>query len=567
MSAPAEPHGQLSDLIGDLSPHGVLITDRDLVVRGWNSWLARHTRQPAAMALGRPLFELFPDLAARQLDAVYRQALAGQTVVLSHRLHRYLLPMPAVDEYAGQFEQMQQSAQVAPFKQGDAIAGTITVVNDVTERVAREQELQLLLTQERRARAEAERAVDRVERLLQVTTALSIALTPVEIARVIVAQGGAALGAHAGVVAQLGADGDALEIVYAAGYPLETIGQWRRIPLEIPSPLARSMLSGEPVFVESRAQIAAQYPLLKAVVDDAGTHSLVALPLRVYEHTLGILGLSFPVEQQFGPEDRAFAGALAYQGAQALERARLFEAEHEARARAEAAVKARDQFLSIAAHEFRTPLTSLLGNAQLLQRRMQKEGSLTERHQRLLTVTIDQGMRLSRMVSMMLDVSRLETGRFALDRRPLDLDQLLRRVVEELEPTSSHHTIVYNNPDGPIVIDGDEMRLEQVFYNLLSNAIKYSPAGGQIHVDVARDDDAVILSVQDHGIGIPQEALPQLFQQFFRAPNVDEHKISGVGIGLYIVKEIVTRHGGEVSATSLNDAGSTFTVRLPLGKG
>jgi signal transduction histidine kinase len=563
MSASTGPADELSGWISDLSPHGVLITDHELVVRGWNGWLATHTRRPAAAAVGRPLLELYPDLAERRLDQVYRQALAGQTLVLSQRLHRYLLPMPPLDEYVAHFAHMQQSAQVAPIRRGEAITGTVTVINDVTERVAREQELQQLLVQERQARAEVERAVGRVERLLAITAALSSAPTPVEIARVIVGQGGAALGAHAGLIARLSADQSDLEIVHAHGYPTPTIADWRKLPLEIPSPLTVAVLRQEEVLVESYQELAVRYPLLLATSDAIGTRSLAAVPLVAYGRAIGVLGLSFAVDQPLGAEDRAFLRALAHQGAQALERARLFEAEHEARARAEAAVRVRDQFLSIAAHEFRTPLTSLLGNAQLLQRRMQKEGSLPERHQRLLHVTIDQGQRLSRMVSTMLDVSRLETGRFALERKPLNLDALLLRVVEELQATSARHALSYHGLGRPITVDGDELRLEQVFYNLLANAIKYSPKGGPVTVEAASRSGQVAVAITDRGMGIPAEDLPQLFQQFFRAPNVDEHRIGGVGIGLYIVREIVERHQGTIAASSDGVRGSTFTVRLP----
>jgi signal transduction histidine kinase len=562
MAAPPEHLGNRADTISDLSPHGVLITDQHLVVQGWNSWLVRHTRLPAAAVLGRRLLDLFPDLAERGLDAVYRQALAGQTMVLSHRLHRYLLPMPPAEEHAGAFAEMQQSAQVGPLTEGGEVAGTITVINDVTERVAREQELQQLLVQERRARAEAERAIDRVERLLQVTTALSGALTPAEIAAVIVGQGGAAFGAHAGLIAMRSADGQALEIVYAQGYSAAIVEPWRRLPLEVASPLTEAVLRQEPVLIDSREELAARFPLV-AAADASGAVALAAIPLGVHGRVDGVLGLSFTAPQRFGPEDRSFILALAHQSAQALERARLFEAEHEARAKAEAAVQVRDQFIWIAAHEFRTPLTALLGNAQLLERRMLKEGGFAERHQRLIHVTIDQGMRLSRMVSMMLDISRLETGRFALDVRPLDIGALLRRLADEIQATSARHTVSCACPDGPLLIEGDELRLEQVFYNLLSNAIKYSPEGGPVRVRVAADARSVTVSVADEGIGIPPEALPQLFQQFYRAPNVDEYRISGVGIGLYIVREIVTRHGGEVSAAGAPGAGSTFTVTLP----
>ncbi|MEN9938307.1 MAG: hypothetical protein RLZZ387_4886 [Chloroflexota bacterium] len=553
----------LPDVSSDLSPHGVITTDADLVVRGWNSWLARSSGRRVGEVIGRSLLDLYPELAARGLDQAYRQAIAGQTVVLSQRLHRYLLPIPPADEYATEFERMQQSAQIGPLWQDGTVVGTLTVISDVTERVAREQELQLLLVQERAARAEAERATQRVERLLHITTALASALTLTDIAAVIVGQGGATVGAYAGVIGLLNMDAAALEMVYAEGYPQATVELWHHLPLEIPSPLTQAALTREGVYVAAPTELAARYPLLAAARAEIRSQALVALPLVVYGRVTGVLGLSFETPQAFSAEDRSFLAALAHQGAQGLERARLYEAEQHAREQAESAVLMREQFLSVAAHELRTPLTSMLGNAQLLQRRLLREGGVAERHHRLLGIAIDQGMRLSRMVATMLDVSRLETGRFNLDVRSLDLAQLLRQIVNETQATLVTHTISFQGPDEPVMIDGDELRLEQVFQNLLSNAVKYSPAGGHVAVRLESDAGDATVEVQDQGIGIPAEAQPQLFQQFFRAANAEAHRISGVGIGLYVVREIVTRHGGTITVASEEGQGTTFTVRLP----
>jgi signal transduction histidine kinase len=118
-----------------------------------------------------------------------------------------------------------------------------------------------------------------------------------------------------------------------------------------------------------------------------------------------------------------------------------------------------------------------------------------------------------------------------------------------------------------VPIEGDDLRLEQVIQNLLQNAVKYSPEGGPIEVKVAREGEYAVIAVTDHGIGIPAASQPQLFQRFFRAGNVDASNISGMGIGLYVVKEIVSRHGGDVRVSSVEHQGTTFTVRLPLAAG
>ncbi len=245
------------------------------------------------------------------------------------------------------------------------------------------------------------------------------------------------------------------------------------------------------------------------------------------------------------------------------ERARLLERERAARAEAQEAVRTRDVFLSVASHELKTPLTSLMGQAQLLHRRGLRDG-MRERDLRSITVIAEQASRLNKMILALLDVSRLETGQLSIERAPLDLAVLARRVVAEVQPTLEKHTVVYNGPDVPSIIEGDELRLEQVLQNLIQNAIKYSPTGGQVTVDVTQRGTTACIAVTDQGLGIPQEALPRLFGRFYRAGNVDARHIAGMGIGLFVVKEIVTLHGGTVEVESTEGRGSTFMVCLPV---
>lgn len=245
-----------------------------------------------------------------------------------------------------------------------------------------------------------------------------------------------------------------------------------------------------------------------------------------------------------------------------LERADLLEREYTARAAAEAAVRVRDTFLSTAAHELKTPLTVLLGNIQLLQRH-NRALSLPEREQRLLRIVGEQAARLNRLISVMLDISRLQTGQLTIVRAPCDIGALVQRVVDEVRPTLEQHTLTSSLPDMPLLIEGDELRLEQVLQNLLSNAIKYSPQGGAITVRVERQGPGVRIEVADQGIGIPQANLSKLFQRFYRADNVDPQSISGMGIGLYVVRAIIELHGGQVGVTSREEGGSIFTIYLP----
>jgi signal transduction histidine kinase len=248
----------------------------------------------------------------------------------------------------------------------------------------------------------------------------------------------------------------------------------------------------------------------------------------------------------------------------AVEREQLYAAEQQARAAAEAAVTLRDAFLSIAAHELKTPLTSLLGNIQLVERRIARYGGLSERDQHAIQVASQQAGRLRQMIDALLDVSRLEQGQLSISHDPVDVGLLAERIVQEVQPGLRQHSVESHTPTEAVMILGDELRLEQVLQNLIQNAIKYSPAGGTIDVTVEHDTVYVAVQVRDHGVGIPADALPHLFERFYRVSDAMERHIQGTGIGLYVVKEIVALHGGQVEVTSQEGVGSTFTVWLPL---
>ncbi|NTU80424.1 MAG: HAMP domain-containing histidine kinase, partial [Chloroflexales bacterium] len=228
------------------------------------------------------------------------------------------------------------------------------------------------------------------------------------------------------------------------------------------------------------------------------------------------------------------------------------------------AVRVRDAFFSIAAHELRTPLTTLLGRSQLLQKWLVQEDGANPRNLRSIRIIVEQARRLNQMITSLLDVSRIQSGRFIIEPAPIDLRALVLRVIEETRPTMTSHAISLRITDAPVIVAGDEVRLEQVFQNLLSNAVKYSPGGGDVLIEVARRDGEAHVAVADHGIGIPEAGRDQLFRRFYRAANAEALGVSGLGIGLFVVNEIVELHGGQIVVASAEGEGSTFTVRLPL---
>jgi len=222
----------------------------------------------------------------------------------------------------------------------------------------------------------------------------------------------------------------------------------------------------------------------------------------------------------------------------------------------------KDEFLSVASHELKTPLTSLKILTQLAHRQLQRTGIGGLEHMDRMEHSI---IRMERLVNDLLDVSRIESGRLALRLEPLDLVSLCRHVAAE-QMAASEREIALELPREPTIVRVDADRIDQVLANLLSNALKYSPQERPVTLTVRIEAANVVVAIRDEGSGIPQEALPHLFERFYRVPGVQVQSGSGVGLGLglYITRELVERHGGQIGAESSPGFGTTFSVTLPL---
>jgi signal transduction histidine kinase len=230
----------------------------------------------------------------------------------------------------------------------------------------------------------------------------------------------------------------------------------------------------------------------------------------------------------------------------------------------ERAVRDREAFMAIVAHELKAPLAAIIGYSQLLQRRVQAGDTLRSRDLRGLRTIVDSARQLTTMADLLQDTTRIEAGTLHVNRAPCNLCALARDVAETLRPALKHNALQVYCAEDSLIVEGDLLRLRQVLQNLLHNAIKYSPADGAITVQVERVNGQARLSVRDQGIGIPESAREHIFERFYRAGNADQEQTSGMGIGLYVVHQIVTLHGGRIEVQSRVGAGSTFTVWLPL---
>ncbi len=241
----------------------------------------------------------------------------------------------------------------------------------------------------------------------------------------------------------------------------------------------------------------------------------------------------------------------------------------------------REEFLLLTAHELKNPLTAIRGQAQLLHRRI----NLASKPQQIdhllrgLENIEHQTIRIEHLVNTLMEVSRADLGHLRLQIRDIDLVQLVRHILSAYLPLAPNHQVHFivneepasllpegTTPDTSIHIHADERALEQILTNLLSNAIKYSPQGGPITVALKdRAGEGVELSVEDCGIGIPLAAQKRVVERFYRAENAQESNITGLGLGLYLIQELVALHHGSLAITStgIPGQGSTFTVKLP----
>lgn len=223
----------------------------------------------------------------------------------------------------------------------------------------------------------------------------------------------------------------------------------------------------------------------------------------------------------------------------------------------------KNDFIGMASHELKTPITSIKAYIQLLLN-IYKNKVEDEFLMKSLTTVNKQINKLTRLITDLLDVSKMESGRLSLNSEPFLLNDLLKETIDEVQHTATQHDIVYVPTSQQYTINADRDRIAQVITNFLTNAIKYSPESDRVDVEVSSTDNEVRIAVKDYGIGIKPEEQPKIFNRFYRVEGRNEQTFSGFGIGLYVAAEIVKRHNGNVWVESEKDNGSTFYFTLPV---
>ena len=451
-------------------------------------------------------------------------------------------------------ETVAVSMSATPLHEDGKTSGVIVTFRDITERRALEEQMQV----------QAERA----QILADAGSFFASNIDPTWVTQAIVERVAEVLGDWSAVIIRSGERDLTVASLYHRD--MASLG------------LAWSYIYRQPLFVGEGIigqVVATGYPSLttnvRTIADatNPGTYhpspvklaSLLILPLRTRREVIGalIIAANDP-DRAMTDEKLPLAELLTERASLAIENARLYTEQVEARHKLEDLSRLKDEFLSIASHELRTPVTSIKGYTQLAKTLI-KEGDL-DTSEEYLDIALDQIDRMSRLILELLDVSRIETGRLEIRREPIHWAPFVRDVVHRHHTAVSDRRFHVSIPDDDKVVHGDRDRLEQVLGNLLENAVKYSPEGSDVTVTVDDKGDALVTAVCDRGIGIPTDELAQVFERFHRGRHVSSTNYGGLGLGLYITKQIIERHGGTIWVESKEGHGTTFSFSLPASE-
>lgn len=326
---------------------------------------------------------------------------------------------------------------------------------------------------------------------------------------------------------------------------------------------AEILATGQPLLCDDVLLDARLKPLSRGT----GMRSLLAVPVQVRGERRGILRVATTQPASFGSEDLAFLTLIAAQVGLSVERTDLSLRQLEV-SREHARQQARQQFLGLVSHELKTPVAVIKAYTELLLRKVEMEEHRASDRE-VLDRMLEQTDRMLAMIEQLLDLQKMETGQFSLEISRFDLAELAKRVAENLQQAARTHQVLLRI-DSRVPVEADRRRIEEVLSNLMDNAVKYSAEGTRITVSVGTRIEAqsgkeeALVSVDDRGIGIPTDDLGRIFERSYQGRSVLHRGHVGLGLGLYIAREIVERHGGRVWVESTEGVGSTFHFTLPL---
>jgi PAS domain S-box-containing protein len=391
------------------------------------------------------------------------------------------------------------------------------------------------------------------------TAAFSHALTAKQVGDALLEHGLESLDAYAGAVCVV--EGPNLRMLSQFGYPENLVQEHAVFPLTAPTPSSVAASEGRTLWIQESEFLALEWPEFAQTIQGSQSRAWLSMPLKDGKRVIGVLGLSFSTPRRLGIQEKAHLESLCQLCAQALVRARLYEEERRAREETRLRAELEQQFLGMVSHDLRNPLMAISLGARSLQRMEPQRLEVLQRTAGRIATSAD---TMGRMVSDLLDFTRGRLGGgIPLERTVTDLMGLCREVIDEFSVT---------NPRIPIRLEGearcegrwDGPRMRQMLSNLLSNALRHANEGTAVTVRTRVLAGEVELSVSNEGLPIPAELMPVLFEPFRR--GLERFRPAGsLGLGLYIVRQVVEGHGGRVEVRSGEEGTTCFTVRVPRG--
>jgi signal transduction histidine kinase/CheY-like chemotaxis protein len=507
--------------------------------------------------------------AIRTGRTVLREAIApGELAGLSER-DEVREALRALAPYCGLFVPLSARRVLGAlaFCRGEGRAGfapeEVALAEDLARRAA-------AALENARLYEEAEQARARTERLQAVTARMAAVLPRDDVARLFVAEVREALDAETVWLSLLSDDGTELVAEAHEGFAPGAVASFARVPLDTPTPARDVLRHGEPRWFPSRAALFDAYPALRGPMRAIGQEAVALLPVTAGASVLGVMTVGFAEARESPGAELAFATALAQQCAQALERARLYEAERAARAEAEAARRdaeeanrAKSEFLARMSHDLRTPLNAIGGYAELVE--LGIHGPTSPGQAEAMRRIRRAQQHLLTLINDILSFARLEAGQVRVELEDVPLAHVLMELRPLAQPQAEAKELRLEiaRPGPEVVVRADRERAIQILLNLVSNAVKFTGAGGEVWVEFRAEEGAVSVSVRDTGPGIPESRLEEIFDPFVQVGRSSAERRQGVGLGLAISRELARMMDGELVVESVVGVGSTFTLTLP----
>jgi PAS domain S-box-containing protein len=532
------------------------------LVTSWNSAAARMFGYTEAEAVGRPIAFIVPPSRLDEEADILRRLARGEAVEAFETVRRHK------DGHS-----IDVALSISPIRDGaGTITGASTIARDIGPQKRAEAERTALLSAERRAREAAEASEREASFLADVTAVLGSSLdydtTLARVARLAIP-----VLTDLCAIDLLEPDGRTRRVAAAHVDPAKealvaAVRAVHGFNSDAPHGVPAVIRTRRPTLVTSATEAdlaaAARDPEQLTMFHKLGLKSWIIVPLIAREQILG--AMTFVITEssrRYNARDVALAEAVANRAAVAIDNARLLAAERRARGEAEAANRAKDEFLAVLSHELRTPLNAVYGWARML-RAGQVPAEATERG---LEAIVRNANAQVQLIDDLLDISRVITGKMRLDVRSVDLRTVIEAALDSVRPAAVAKDIrvqtVLDPRAGPIT--GDPDRLQQVVWNLLMNAVKFTPKGGRVQVHLQRVNSHVEIVVSDTGLGMSADVLPFIFDRFRQGDSSSTRVHTGLGLGLALVKHLVELHGGDVTAQSPGQGkGATFIVTLPL---